>query len=280
MRVGIGLPTTIPGAEGDLILDWARAADEGPFSTLGVFDRFVYDSYDPLISLAAAAAVTRRVRLATTILTGPLYNTALLAKAAASLDALSGGRLVVGLAVGARESDYDAAGIEHRSRGRRLSEQMAALRSYWKGESIGPKPARPGGPELLAGGLSDQAFLRMARYANGYLHGGGPPHTFAHAAEKARAAWIDAGRPDKLLLWGMGYYALGDEAADAGARYLRDYYAFTGPFAEKIAAGLLTTPQSVAQFIRGYQEAGCDELILFPTVGHLAQLQRLADLIG
>jgi alkanesulfonate monooxygenase SsuD/methylene tetrahydromethanopterin reductase-like flavin-dependent oxidoreductase (luciferase family) len=280
MKVGIGLPTTLPRTPGSLVLDWARAADAGPFSTLGVFDRVVYDSYDPLISLAAAAAVTRRVRLATTILTGPLYNTALLAKATASLDALSGGRLVLGLAVGARQSDYDAAGIEHRTRGQRLSEQMAALRSYWNGDSIGPKPARRGGPELLAGGMNDQAFLRVARYANGYLHGGGPPHTFVHAAEEARAAWIDAGRPDKLQLWGMGYYALGEEAAEAGTKYLQDYYAFTGPFAEKIAAGLLTTPQSVAQFIRGYQEAGCDELVLFPTVGELSQLERLADLIG
>ena len=86
MKVGIGLPTTLPRTPGSLVLDWARAADVGPFSTLGVFDRVVYDSYDPLISLAAAAAVTSRVRLATTILTGPLYNTTLLAKATASLD--------------------------------------------------------------------------------------------------------------------------------------------------------------------------------------------------
>lgn len=280
MRVGIGLPTTTPGADRDLILGWARAADEGPFSTLGVFDRLVYNSYDSLISLTAAAAVTRRVRLATTILTGPLYNTALLAKATASLDVLSGGRLVVGLAVGARESDYDAAGIEHRSRGRRLTEQMLALRSHWESGAIGPKPVRPGGPELLTGGLSDQAFMRVARYANGYLHGGGPPQSFAKAAEKARAAWIDAGRPDKLQLWGMGYYALGDDATEIGTQYLKEYYAFTGPFAEKIAAGLLTTAQAVVQFIRGYQEAGCDELILFPTVSHMAQLQRLADVVA
>ncbi len=283
MQVGIGLPTTTPGADRGLLLEWARAADLGPFSTLGVFDRLLYDSYDPLISLTAAAAVTERVRLATTILTGPLYNTALLAKATASLDALSGGRLVVGLAVGARESDYTAAGIEHRTRGTRLSEQLAALRSHWEEGTIGPKVtprSTQAGPLLLTGGMSDQAFVRAARYANGYIHGGGPPHAFSNAAQKARAAWTDAGRPDKLLLWGMAYYALGDEAVETGARYLKDYYAFTGPFAEKIASGLLTTPQAVAQFVRGYQEAGCDELILFPTVSHISQLKRLADVVG
>ena len=280
MKVGVGLPTTTPRADRDLILEWARIADAGPFSTLGVFDRLVYNSYSPLTSLAAAAAITRRIRLATTILTGPLYNTALLAKELASLDALSGGRLVAGLAVGARGSDYDAAGIEHKSRGRRLSEQLIELRRFWEEGAISPKTARSGGPELLIGGLSDEVFARVARCANGYLHGGGPPHSFANAATKARAAWIDAGRPDRLQLWGMGYYALGDEAVEAGTTYLKNYYAFTGPFAERIASALLTTPQAVAQFIRGYQEAGCDELLLFPTVSHIPQLKRLADVVS
>ena len=280
MEVGLGLPTTTPGADRGLILEWARQADAGPFSCLGVFDRLAYESFDPLLSLAAAAAVTQRLRLATTILTGPLYNTALLAKATASLDVLSGGRLVVGLAVGARETDYDVAGVEHRSRGRRLGEQLAALRNHWEGDSIGPKPVQPGGPTLLLGGLGNQTFARVARYANGYLHGGGPPRAFSSAADKARAAWVDAGRPDRLLLWGMAYFALGNQAAETGGRYLRQYYAFTGPFAEKIAAGLLTTPQSVVQLVRGYQEAGCDELVLFPTVSDISQMQRLADVIS
>jgi alkanesulfonate monooxygenase SsuD/methylene tetrahydromethanopterin reductase-like flavin-dependent oxidoreductase (luciferase family) len=119
----------------------------------------------------------------------------------------------------------------------------------------------------------------MARYADGYVHGGGPPKTFARAAEKARAAWLDAARPGQPRLWAMGYFALGGDAAEAGVDYLRAYYAFTGPFAEKIAAGLLTTPQAIAQFIRGYAEAGCDELVLFPTVPELNQLQHLAEVI-
>jgi alkanesulfonate monooxygenase SsuD/methylene tetrahydromethanopterin reductase-like flavin-dependent oxidoreductase (luciferase family) len=182
--------------------------------------------------------------------------------------------------LGARESDYDVAGVAHKSRGRRLGEQLAALRTFWEEDTIGPKPTCPGGPQLLVGGMNDLTFARAARYANGYLHGGGPPQTFAKAAEKARAAWVDAERPDKLQLWGMAYFALGDAAVDAGAKYLRHYYAFAGPFVEKIAAGLLTTPQAVVQLIRGYQEAGCDELILFPTVSDLSQLHRLADVIA
>lgn len=280
MQVGIGLPNTVPGTAGQLVLEWARRADEGPFSSLGVLDRVVYDCYEPLATLAAAAGVTRRVRLVTMVVVGPLRNTALLAKAAATIDALSGGRLTLGLAVGARTEDYEAAGVDHRGRGRCLSEQLAALRSYWEDERIGPRPTQPGGPELLVGGLSDMAFARVARYADGYVHGGGPPRAFARAAEKARAAWTDAGRPGRPRLWAQGYFALGDEAAKAGADYLRDYYAFTGPFAEKVAEGLLTTPQAIAQFVRGYAEAGCDELVLLPTVANIDQLDRLAKVVS
>ncbi len=73
---------------------------------------------------------------------------------------------------------------------------------------------------------------------------------------------------------------LGEEHAEAGRAYLRDYYAFTGPYAERIAAGLLTTPQAIVQFVRGYEDAGCDELILYPAVADLAQLDRLAEVVA
>ena len=82
-------------------------------------------------------------------------------------------------------------------------------------------------------------------------------------------------------IWAQGYFALGDEATlEAGYHYMRNYYAFTGPFAERIAAGLLTSPQSIAQFMRGYEEAGCDELVLFPAIPDIAQLERLADVLA
>ena len=279
MHIGVGLPTGVPGTNGRLVIEWAHRADEGPFSSLGVVDRLAYDSYEPLTALAVAAGVTRRVKLATTIVISLLHNTAMLAKMSATLDTISGGRLVLGLAVGAREEDYIAAGIDYRSRGKRLSEQLATLRSVWEDGQISPAAARPDGPQLLVGGLSDSGFARMARYTDGYVHGGGPPRAFARAADKAFAAWSDAGRPGRPQLWAQGYFALGDEVAEAGTRYMKNYYAFTGPFAERIAAGLLTTPQAIAQFIRGYEEAGCDELVLFPTVPDLTQLDKLADVL-
>lgn len=249
-------------------MDWARRADGGPFTSLGVLDRLVYDSYDPFVALSAAAAVTQRVKLVTMIAIGPLRGAAMLAKQAESVDRLSAGRLVLGVAIGARRDDYQAAAVDHRTRGRVLSEQLVHLRENGLRQDL----------EVLVGGTSGQAMQRMARHANGYVHGGGPPRAFARAAAAAQAAWSDLGRPGRPRLWGQGYFALGDE--DRGAAYLRDYYAFTGPFAERIAAGLLTSGRAIKDFVRGYAEAGCDELVLLPAVGDPEQLDRLAEVVA
>jgi alkanesulfonate monooxygenase SsuD/methylene tetrahydromethanopterin reductase-like flavin-dependent oxidoreductase (luciferase family) len=265
----------VPGATGDLLLEWARRADDGPFSSVAVLDRVAYDSYEPFATLAAAAAATSRVRLATMIAIGPLRSTAMLAKQAASVHGLSGGRLTLGLAVGARLDDFDVAGVEHKGRGKRLGEQLAYIRGNVDGDLVGPSRD---GIEILVGGLSGPAYARMARYADGYAHNGGPPRAFANAAGRALAAWSDLGRPGKPKLWGQGYFAFGDP--DRGDAYLRDYYAFTGPFAEKIAAGQLTSARAVKDYVRGYEEAGCDELVLFPCVPGVDELERLQEALA
>src|ERR671923_1167283 len=136
MDVGIGLPNSVRGVDRAGIVDWARAAEAAGFSSLGTIDRVVYANYESLIALAAAAAVTERIRLATDILIAPLRaNTALLAKQAATIDHLAGGgRVVLGLAPGAREDDYELSGIDYHRRGRIFDRQLEALHRYWRGE--------------------------------------------------------------------------------------------------------------------------------------------------
>src|SRR5215218_638053 len=104
MELGIGLPNAVPGTTGKQLTDFARAADEAGFSTLGTIDRVVYDNYEPVVALSAAAAVTERIRLATTVILGPIrFNPELVAKQILSLDAVAGGgRAVLGIAIGAR----------------------------------------------------------------------------------------------------------------------------------------------------------------------------------
>jgi alkanesulfonate monooxygenase SsuD/methylene tetrahydromethanopterin reductase-like flavin-dependent oxidoreductase (luciferase family) len=106
MDIGIGLPNTVLGVERRGIVDWAREAERAGFASLGTIDRIAYDNYDSLTSLAAAAAVTERIRLTTDILIVPYrVVAAVLAKQAATLHHLSGGRLVLGVAVGLRPDD-------------------------------------------------------------------------------------------------------------------------------------------------------------------------------
>jgi len=266
--VGVGLPSTIAGSPSDLLLPWARRAEAGRFASLGAHDRLAYDSLEPLTALAAAAAVTRRPRLAALVVVAPLRNPAVLAKSAASLHALSGGRFTLGLGVGPRRDDYLAAGVDFAARGRVFEEQLRRLQEV-----------RSAGVEVLLGGGSDRSLVRMVRFADGFCHAGGPPRSFRGAADRVRIAWSDAARPGRPRLWGMGYFGLGG-AAEAGREELRRYYGFTGAFAERIAAGLLTDAAAVREFCSGYEAAGCDELVLFPTVARLDQVDLLAEAVA
>jgi alkanesulfonate monooxygenase SsuD/methylene tetrahydromethanopterin reductase-like flavin-dependent oxidoreductase (luciferase family) len=280
VKVGVGLPTSLEGVDGGLLRAWAEKADDGPFASLGVVDRMRYRCFEPMTTLALAASVTSRVELSTMVVIGPLRSPATLAKEAATVDGISGGRLTLGLAVGARDDDYLALGLSPRGRGDRLEDQLYDMRTIWERPETAALFAPRTGPRLLVGGASDVTFLRAARFADGYVHGGGPPRTFERAAGRVRTAWAEWGRTGAPALWAQGYFALGDtETIEQGLAYMRDYYAFTGPFAERIAEGLLATPQAVAQFVRGYAEAGCEHLVLLPAIAELDQLDRLADVL-
>jgi alkanesulfonate monooxygenase SsuD/methylene tetrahydromethanopterin reductase-like flavin-dependent oxidoreductase (luciferase family) len=286
MEVGIGLPATIPGVEREELLEWARRAEARGFSSLGTIDRIVYANYEPLIALAAAAAVTERIRLATTILIAPYRaNGALVAKQASTLDRISNGRLVLGVAPGGREDDYEASGVDFRRRGRGLDEMLEQWRRIWEGESfgtagaIGP-PAVRGRPTLMLGGSVDVAFERVARYGDGWIMGGGPPDQFVDAAAKVDAAWAAAGREGAPRKMSLAYFSLGDRAEQAANDYLLDYYAFLGDFAPMIAGSAATDPGAVRQYVQGFAEAGSDELILMPCSRDPGQVDLLADAIA
>lgn len=277
MKLGVGLPTAMAGIDPGLVTDWARGADAGSFDSLAVVDRIVYDSLDPLVSLSAAAAVTDRIELVTSILIAPLRETTTMAKQLVSLHALAPGRLTVGMAIGARGDDYDVSEFGQETRGQRLTDQLARIRQLDEfGQVRAPGDQPP--LRLLVGGTSGPAYSRMAQLADGWIHNGSPPQIFSRQLAEARAAWSDAGRPGRPEVWSMAYYALGG-AAEAGRDYLLDYYSFTGAFAQRIADGLLTTPLELREYTQAYADAGCDHLLLFPTVPDLDQLGLLAEVI-
>lgn len=283
MKVGVGLPSCVPGTRPDLVLEWATRAEESGFTSLGVVDRLQYECYEPMTTLAVAATCTEEAELVTMVVISPLRNHAVLATEAATISQVSQGRFTLGVAVGARAEDFAAAGVDHRGRGDVLEDQLSDMRDLWHRDGFGAGPelrGNAGGPNVLVGGISDVTFARVARFADGYVHGGGPPRTFERAAAKAMTAWAEWSRFDRPSLWAQGYYALGDDdVVRRGRDYVRDYYSFTGAFADRIAEGMLGTPQAVAQFVRGYSDAGCDELVLLPAVAEPDQLDRLAALL-
>jgi len=287
MDIGIGFPAWIAQVDGAFLLDWAQAADAGPFSSLGLIDRMVYSNYEPLIALAGAAGATRRIRLTTTVLLAPLREPALLAKQSASLDALSGGRLTLGLGVGAREDDFLATSAPFHERGRQFDEQLSVMTRIWSGQplseqvgAIGPAPVQDGGPEILLGGYSPAAIQRVRRWGNGFLAGGGDPAIAQRFFHMARTAWQEAERPGQPRLVGCAYFALGEHAAERGAANIQDYYSFAPEHAEVLAATLPATPERVRELIQAYLAIGADELILWPTIAELDQVALLADLIA
>jgi len=282
MQIGIGLPSYIRGATLEQITEVARRAESNGFASLGTIDRLVYANYDPLIALTAAASVTRRIGLVTCVLLAPYRNTAVLAKQAASLDRLSGGRLTLGVGLGGRAEDYEAAGTTTRGRGLRLSEQLRELRRIWQGESrgfagaIGPAPARQGGPALLVGGDSAPALQRMARYADGFVGRAGGASSFAQHRERACTAWRAANRSGEPYGIGITMFGLGPQAKDEVRRVLVDYYAYAGTHAERIAGSALLSVEAIQTEIEEFDAAGCDQLIIAPAMPDPGQVDLLA----
>lgn len=275
MRIGIGLPTTVPLADQ---CAWACRAEAAGFSTLGAIDRLAHDCLEPLVVLAAAAAVTARIRLATTVLIAPYrLNAALLAKQAASLDALSRGRFELGVGVGVRQDDYALSGADPRRRGRELDRMVDELRRVWSGETaIGPEPIQPGGPPLVFGGTSDAAVRRVAAHGAGWICGGGGARGFRRTADKVRVAWDAAGRAGGPKLSAFVNVAVGEASTAEAPQRLREYYAFAGPYAERVVDETVLGPDAVAEAIAAHAAAGCDELIFFPATADIDEVERLA----
>jgi alkanesulfonate monooxygenase SsuD/methylene tetrahydromethanopterin reductase-like flavin-dependent oxidoreductase (luciferase family) len=277
MDIGIGLPNAVPRVDRAGIVEWARRAEQAGFSSLGTIDRIVYDNYESLIALAAAAAVTERIRLMTDILIAPLRSsTALLAKQAATLNHLSGGRAVMGLAVGGRQDDYEASGVDFGSRGRIFDRQLEEMARHWSGATgVGPASR----PTVLIGGGSDIAIRRAARHGDGWTMGGAPPDAFPEALGKLREAWEAEAREGTPRTAALFYYALGDDPEAQARAALGDYYAFLGDYTEMVIAGAAKDEGAIRDRLAAFEQAGCDEVVCFPTSPDPAQVDLLASAV-
>jgi alkanesulfonate monooxygenase SsuD/methylene tetrahydromethanopterin reductase-like flavin-dependent oxidoreductase (luciferase family) len=292
MKIAMTLPTMLPHGRSET-LAWCRAVDEGPWSSLAVPERVTYTSHAWIVELAAAAALTERVRLWTTIIVLPAHQEVQVAKDLASVDRLSEGRLTVGVGVGGREHDYRAVGAPFTNRWQRMDDQVATMRRIWSGEApfdgadaVGPPPVQPGGPPLVAGVMGPKALARAARWADGVDDASTVTSVDRDAATAAFAriheAWRVAGRTDAPHVSASLWYALGDGAADRLRSYAFDYLRI---FGDDIAAAMAdsataSSAEALRDAVDALDHAGCDELFLVPTTADPAELVRTRDALG
>lgn len=293
MRVGMNFPVMVPGLDRGLVLEWARRVDSGPFSSLAAGERITFPNPEMLVTLSVAAAVTERVRIVPTVMVLPLHSSVLAAKQIATLDVLSGGRVVLGVGAGARAEDFRAVGaVFDGPRLARLEEQVAVMRRVWAGENVvlgalrpvEPLPLQVGGPEVLAGSLWPRGIRRAARWADGLCgFSFGPSlQEVGGAFETARKAWVEAGRSTPPRLVTSFWFALGPGAEAQRDAYLRRYLGFLGAdVAEKLLPTVtVTSAQALRDALAGLRDLGTDEVILVPTTLDPDEIDRVADLIG
>lgn len=291
MEYGVCLPYMKEGLGRRDLLGWARAIDEGPFASLSCGERITGPTVDMRGVLAAAAAVTERVRIVSSLYVLPMHDAVRAAKEIATLDVLSEGRAAVTVGVGGREADYRAVGMPFARRHQKMDEQVAEMRRIWRGEPpfegadpVGPCPIQPGGPPIHAGVMGPKAMARAARWADGVYvwSGNGEQAEIERLLALADSAWETARRTQAPRRIGGFWYSLAPEDAGGKLRsYVHDYLAIFGEApARAMAKGMhRDTPDAVQEALDGLEAAGCDEVFLVPATAERAEVDRLAEIL-
>jgi alkanesulfonate monooxygenase SsuD/methylene tetrahydromethanopterin reductase-like flavin-dependent oxidoreductase (luciferase family) len=278
MKIGIGLPNNVVGAPGPLMAEWARRAEQRGFESVTTIDRLIYPSTDSIIALALAAGATTDLRLVTNILLAPLYPPAILAKQLASLAVAAPDRLAVGIAVGAREDDYAAAGVDFDKRGRVLDQEVATLREAWRGSQLCPQPVDI---PLLFGGRGKATLRRATTIGDGWVAGALRDYPGqSDFIDRVRAGWREAGRAGEPQNHASVNFAIGDDGvADSGRKHLAHYYGFKPEYAKLNVDDIVITAHDARDTVRAYRDLGFDRLLFHPAVASLDQVDRLADAV-
>jgi alkanesulfonate monooxygenase SsuD/methylene tetrahydromethanopterin reductase-like flavin-dependent oxidoreductase (luciferase family) len=272
----MALPTMASGWTRATATEWCRGIDEGPYSSISCGERITFHNTELLVTNAAAAALTERVRVFVNLVVLPIHPIPVIAKQLATMDVLCGGRLTVGVGIGGREHDYQAAGSSMERRHQRLDDGVAELRRLWAGEApfegaapVGPPCVQEGGPSLLAGAMGPKALARAARWADGIsgfaLTADGDE--MAAAVRDARVAWRDAGRADAPKVVSGCFFALG--GADPRTTLSAFTYDYLEIFGRRFARSLadeapVWNEDRLLRALDDARAAGVDEFILVP----------------
>jgi alkanesulfonate monooxygenase SsuD/methylene tetrahydromethanopterin reductase-like flavin-dependent oxidoreductase (luciferase family) len=291
MKIGVCMPYMVRDYDRDRILGWARKVDQGPFDSLSCGERITGHTYEMRTILAAAAAVTERVRLIPALYVLPMHSAVLSAKEIATLDVISNGRVAVTVGVGGRENDYRAVGAPYTKRHQRMDDQVAEMKRVWRGEPIfegadevGPVSPQGANIPIYAGAMGPKAIARAAKWADGLYGASMAGDREGHAAmfEMARAAWKDAGRKDKPYLIGSFWCSLAPDAKEGLQSYVYNYLKYVSEDVGRAVASSMTryTPDAVREAIENLRAAGADEVLICPATAHYDEIDGLARLVG
>ena len=285
------LPVMEPNLDATTLKAWSRVIDDGPFSSLCWGERIAFDNPESLTLLGALSAWTDRVRLVTTVIVPQLHDPVMLAKALATGDMLSGGRLTVGIGVGGRDEDYNAVGADTSTQTMRgMAERVAIMRRVWAGEKVtesvlpvGPPPVQSGGPQLMVGTIGPKTVRSAAAWADG-MAGTTLDLDLTKQNELfdvARTAWDEAGKPKPHLATSF-WFAIGDGDGPRAQvhRHLRRYMNWIpAEFVDAMAptTGWAGNADDLLRVLRGFESIGTDEVHLIPTSSNIDQLRRVAD---
>ncbi|MET4428166.1 alkanesulfonate monooxygenase SsuD/methylene tetrahydromethanopterin reductase-like flavin-dependent oxidoreductase (luciferase family) [Mycolicibacterium sp. 624] len=293
VQIGMTMPVMEPNLDAAMLRSWARVIDDGPFSSLCWGERMCFDNPDSLTLLGALAAWTDRVRLVTTVIVPQLHDPVMLAKALATGDMISGGRLTVGIGVGGRHEDYHAVGADPSTQTMRgMAERVAIMKRVWAGEKVtesvlpvGPPPVQHGGPSLMVGTIGPKTVRSAAAWADGVA---GTildldPVKQNELFDVARESWAGQGKPTPHLATSF-WFAIGegDEPRAQVHRHLLRYMNWIPEeFVDAIAptTGWSGTDEELVEVLRGFEAIGTDEVHLIPTSSDIDQVRRVADVV-
>ena len=295
MKFGVSLSLKPPAEQFDLV----RRVEALGFDSVWTGDHVSFHGpiHESLTLLATYVPITSRIRLGTAVYLLALRPAAIAAKATATLDALSGGRLIFGVGVGGENpKEFELCGVPHRERGARVTEGIDVVRTLWRdspasfkgrfssfeGVSIDPKPVQKPGPPIWLGGRSDAALARAGRQGDGWMSYVVQPERYGQSVEKIRAAAGAAGRTlEGFEFAHLAFITLGRDWESAKAvwvahlskRYAQDFE----PLARKY--GIIGTPEQCAEQLTRFAAAGCTYMV-FNVIGDAKderdQLERIA----
>ncbi len=281
------------------LIDYGVRMEELGFESLWAWDHTLlgvepsFPIHEALTMLTAVAARTSKIKLGTGVLVMPMRNPVLLAKELATIDHISGGRLIVGAAVGWYKREFDSLGVDFHQRGKIMEQSLEIINRLWSEEKVDgdyppyilrgavlqPKPVQKPRPPILIGGYVDVVLRRAATKGDGWITYYYTADSFARAWEKIRGFATEAGRnPDELISTNQLPICVGAREKVEGPmkHWLQTEWDYASWSESTMDSAIIGTPEECAEQLRAHLATGIDRIIFVPYRYEPGQIEAIA----